>query len=190
MWADWEGKSLGGYSFAASHAAVWPRGPVAATAPPALPLHVPHYWPPPSPTPAPGPARADMMAMGCVVRKDGAPLLRRRVVSTASLYFRWFYADGSFADTDPRALSLAALFLASKVEEMPVHAKGLMHTATTLGAGARWHAPAALPAVLTAEAQLVVRGTGNQEKDASVPPSCWWDGGVILGGLGASTSAR
>ncbi|KAL6774046.1 CYCC1 [Auxenochlorella protothecoides x Auxenochlorella symbiontica] len=96
-------------------------------------------------------------SMGCVARKDGAPLLRRRVVSTAALYFRWFYADDGFAGADPRALSLAALFLASKVEEMPVHAKGLMHTATTLGSSGRWHAPAALAAVLAAEAQLVAK---------------------------------
>lgn len=113
-----------------------------------------------------------MTAMGCVARKDGAPLLRRRVVSTAALYFRWFYADDGFAGADPRALSLAALFLASKVEEMPVHAKGLMHTATTLGSSGRWHAPAALAAVLAAEAQLVVRnGSFGLWNGSSIYPS-------------------
>ncbi|KFM22852.1 Cyclin-C [Auxenochlorella protothecoides] len=139
-----------------------------------------------------------MTAMGCVARKDGAPLLRRRVVSTAALYFRWFYADDGFAGADPRALSLAALFLASKVEEMPVHAKGLMHTATTLGSSGRWHAPAALAAVLAAEAQLVAKvnvallvfdpipsllegltAAGLQANQA-VTRTAWW--GVVEGG--------
>lgn len=95
-----------------------------------------------------------MVAVCSSNRKDGSPLLRRRVASAAATYFRWYYASGSFRTADPRTLCLAALCLASKVHEMPVQAQGLLFTAAAMRAA--WHEPPTLAAVLFMEVDLLV----------------------------------
>lgn len=57
------------------------------------------------------------------------------------------------------SLSLACLFLASKTEEAPIHAKLLLHYARRLAAKAGVPAPGDTHMLVAAEALLVVRST-------------------------------
>lgn len=92
-------------------------------------------------------------------RKDGSPFLRARVWATATIYVRYFYRQQSFATADPRPIALAALLLASKVEEAPVHTRDLVAVAFNLASAdpARWHAPPTAEQVVSAEARIMVR---------------------------------
>lgn len=114
---------------------------------------LPHQPPPPH---AP---RADMRALCQSPRKDGSPFLRARVWATATVYVRYFYRQQSFATADPRPIALAALLLASKVEEAPVHTRDLVAVAFNLVSAdpARWHAPPTAEQVVSAEARIMVR---------------------------------
>ena len=54
-----------------------------------------------------------------------------RIIANASVYFRQFYLVSNFSDYDPRSVSLACLYLASKVEEASVSAKDLFQIMKT-----------------------------------------------------------
>lgn len=84
------------------------------------------------------------------------PLLRRRVASVASLYFRRFYLRRSFADCDPRVVMPAALFLASKVEETRLLAGTLLHYSARLAAQGAGPPPPALQQLLKVELLILV----------------------------------
>ncbi|KAG1667476.1 hypothetical protein FOA52_012231 [Chlamydomonas sp. UWO 241] len=57
--------------------------------------------------------------------------LRRRVASTATVYFRRFYLRNCFCRVDPRLMFVGCIYLAAKVEESVVHAKHLVMFART-----------------------------------------------------------
>ncbi|KAI8852758.1 cyclin-like protein, partial [Chytridium lagenaria] len=59
-----------------------------------------------------------------LIHKLGRNLnVRQQVVSTALVYFKRYYARNSFRNGDPVLIAPTCLYLASKVEECPVHIK-------------------------------------------------------------------
>lgn len=70
--------------------------------------------------------------------KESSGLIRRRAVSTATVYFRRFYLNNTFLEYDPCCVAPACLYLACKAEESQVQAKLLYHLQTKLQQNGRY----------------------------------------------------
>ncbi|KAJ3214204.1 methylglyoxal reductase (NADPH-dependent) gre2 [Dinochytrium kinnereticum] len=62
-----------------------------------------------------------------LIHKLGRKLhVRQQVVSTALIYFKRYFARNPFRKSDPMLIAATCLYLASKVEECPVHIKNVV----------------------------------------------------------------
>ncbi|KAI0759735.1 cyclin-like protein [Trametes elegans] len=55
--------------------------------------------------------------------------LRQRVIATATVFFRRFYVNNSYCETDPFIVAAACCYVAAKAEESPVHIKNVVSEA-------------------------------------------------------------
>ncbi|KZT13223.1 cyclin-like protein [Laetiporus sulphureus 93-53] len=68
-----------------------------------------------------------------LISKLGKKLqLRQRVIATATVFFRRFYAKNSYCETDPFLVIAACCYVAAKAEESPVHIKNVVSEARML----------------------------------------------------------
>ena len=68
-----------------------------------------------------------------VISKLGKKLqLRQRVIATATVFFRRFYAKNSYCATDPFMVLAACCYVAAKAEESPVPIKSVVSEARML----------------------------------------------------------
>lgn len=102
-----------------------------------------------------------MQQVASLAQTERQQLLKMRVVATAAVYFRKFYLKTDFCFQEPRTLALACLFLASKTEETPIHAKLLLHYARKLASTKGFHHPAGTRSLVLAEAKLVEQLDGD-----------------------------
>ncbi|CAD6937327.1 unnamed protein product [Tilletia controversa] len=59
-------------------------------------------------------------------------VLRQRVTATATVFARRFYAKNSYSATDPCLVCASCVYVAAKVEEMPIHVKQVVTEAMRL----------------------------------------------------------
>ena len=52
--------------------------------------------------------------------------LRQRVIATATVFFRRFYVNNLYCETDPFIVIAACCYVAAKAEESPVHIKNVV----------------------------------------------------------------